>query len=94
MRAALFLACGFSACDEAAGASGLSCAALSGDIVLPSAPNPFHWQILIDRYPNAAVTRLDPQTFTILRQFSVATGFSSNSQDLLLLDAHTAYVTR
>lgn len=79
--------------DSAREASGLS-AALSGDVVLPSAPNPFHWLILIDRYPNAAITVLDWRSFSPLRQFSVGTGFSANPQDLLVLDEHTAYVTR
>lgn len=79
--------------DSARTAPGLS-AALSGDVVLPSAPNAFSWLFLIDRYPNAAVTLLDAQTFKPLVQFSVGTGYSANPQDLLVIDAHTAYVTR
>jgi len=68
--------------------------ALSGDIVLPSTPNPDNEIILIDRYPNSVLTFISPEDFSITGQLSVATGFASNPQDLLWLSRNKAYVTR
>lgn len=67
--------------------------ALSGDVVLPSATQPGHELLLIDRL-NAALTYLDPTTCTIKRQFSVGTGYPSNPHDVVALSETKAYVTR
>ena len=68
--------------------------ALSGDVLLPGAPNLLHRLVLLDRYPNSVVTILDGSSFEVLGQISVATGFASNPHDLLWLDPGKAYVTR
>ena len=68
--------------------------ALSGDVVLPAAPNPLHQLFLLDRYPNSVVTVLDGATFEVLRQIPVGTGFAANPHDLLWLDPDKVYVTR
>ena len=73
-------------------AAGLS-QGLSGDVVLPSAAQPGHELLLIDR-SNAALTYLDPVTCAVKRQFSVGTGFASNPHDVVALSDTKAYVTR
>ncbi len=74
-------------------APGLSLA-LSGDVVLPAAPNPLHQLFLLDRYPNSVVTILDGATFEVLGQIPVGTGFAANPHDLIWLDPDKVYVTR
>jgi hypothetical protein len=66
---------------------------LSGDVVLPSAAQPGHELLLIDRF-NAALTWLEPTTCTVKRQFSVGTGFPSDPHDVVALSPTKAYVTR
>ncbi len=66
--------------------------ALSGDVVLPVAPTPGE-VVLIDRYPNAVLTFVDPSSRAV-RQMSVSTGFASNPHDYVQLSANKAYVTR
>lgn len=56
--------------------------ALSGDVALPSEPDPLGLVHVIDRYPNAVVTTLDPLTSKVLRQLPASPGFSANPQDL------------
>ena len=68
--------------------------ALSGDVVLASAPHPAGWVTLVDRFPNAVVTFLDPATGEVFRQISVATSFPANPQDVVFLDDERAYVPR
>jgi DNA-binding beta-propeller fold protein YncE len=65
-------------------------ATLSGDVVLPSQPQPRHELLVIDR-KNGALTWMDPTNCTVLRQFSV--GAWSSPQDVVGLDTK-AYVTR
>jgi hypothetical protein len=74
-------------------APGLSMA-LSGDVVLPAAPNPLHQLFLLDRYPNSVVTILDGATFEVAGQIAVGTGFAANPHDLLWLDPDKVYVSR
>lgn len=74
-------------------APGLSMA-LSGDVVVPAAPNPLHQLFVLDRYPNSVVTILDGSTFEVTRQIPVGTGFAANPHDLLWLDPDKVYVTR
>lgn len=71
-------------------APGLS---LSGDVLLPSAPQAGGGLLVIDR-TNAALTWIDPGTCQPQRQLSVATGFASNPQDVLSISPTKAYVTR
>lgn len=66
--------------------------ALSGDVVLPSAPSSDGLIRLIDRYPNAALTTVDTEGH-VLSQVSVATGFASNPQDALEVNG-ALWVTR
>ncbi len=68
--------------------------ALSGDVVLPRDPHPDGTLVLIDRFPNAVLTALDPHTLTVRAQQNVGTGFASNPQDALWLDARRALVSR
>jgi hypothetical protein len=70
---------------------------LSGDVVLPSAPQEGRELTLIDR-GNAAITWLDPATCTARRQLAVGrsggSSFKSLPQDLLSISPTKAYVTR
>jgi hypothetical protein len=66
---------------------------LSGDVTLPSQPQPGNELALIDR-GNSAITWLDPMTCLVKRQLSVKTGFESNPKDLVAISASKAYVPR
>lgn len=68
--------------------------ALSGDVVLPNVRPPSGRVVLLDRYGTNVVTWLDPGTAKVLAQLPVGTGFESNPQDYVELDATRAYVTR
>jgi hypothetical protein len=68
--------------------------ALSGDVVLPSAPQPGGELVVIDRKVNGTITWLDPATCDVLRQVVIGDGWSSNPQDLLAVSADKAYVPR
>jgi len=69
-------------------------AALSGDVVLPSAAPLSGKLVLIDRYPNSVITWVDPSTASVLHQLPVATGFAANPHDYLEVGGAKAYVTR
>jgi hypothetical protein len=71
---------------------GLS-AALSGDVIPPLAPTRGRI-VLIDQFPNAVLTWVDPFTAAVLHQLNVGTGFSANPHDYLEVSATKAYVTR
>jgi len=73
--------------------SGLS-KALSGDVVLAGSVAPDHTIVLIDRYPNSALTFLDGATGAFKAQLSVGSGFISNPQDVVWLSEDKAYVPR
>jgi hypothetical protein len=72
---------------------GLS-AALSGDVALPTTAPASGRLVLLDRYPNAVITWVEPESAGVLAQLSVATGFTSNPQDYLELSSTKAYVSR
>ncbi len=74
--------------NSGSAAPGLS-QALSGDVVLPSAPLPGHPVILIDR-KNSNLVWVDPATCIVTRQLSV----KSNPHDVLALTDNKLYVTR
>jgi hypothetical protein len=67
--------------------------ALTGDVTLPTRPQPRNELAVIDR-GNAAIIWLDPVTCAVKRQLSVSTGFKSNPHDLVAVNAEKAYVTR
>jgi hypothetical protein len=67
--------------------------ALSGDVVLPSQPQPLHELLLIDR-ANATLTWVNPLSCEVLRQLNVGEGMSVNPHDVIAVSAHKAYVTR
>jgi hypothetical protein len=67
--------------------------ALSGDVVLPSQPQPGHELLLIDR-TNVTLTWVDPQSCAVLRQLNVGQGKATNPHDVIAVSAHKAYVTR
>ena len=50
--------------------------------------------MLIDRYPNAVLTFFDPESAAVTAQMSVATGFTSNPQDVFFVSETKAYVSR
>jgi hypothetical protein len=67
--------------------------ALSGDVVLPSAPLPGHPLVLIDRTNNALVW-VNPADCTVTREISVSTGFAADPHDVVAVAANKFYVTR
>lgn len=67
--------------------------ALSGDVGLPSQPQPGNLVVAIDR-ANSAITWVDPSTCKPLRQLDVSTGFYSNPYDIAAVSPTKAYVTR
>jgi len=68
--------------------------ALSGDVSVPSSPHPDGLLVLIDRYPNAAITLVDPASGEVQHQFSVSTGFASNPHDVWFSDTNRMFVSR
>src|SRR6185312_3493231 len=78
--------------DSATGATGGATKTISGDVVLPSQPQPGGDVILVDR-GNGALTFVDPTTCTIVRQIPVP-GVKTNPHDLVVLAPDKAYVTR
>lgn len=67
--------------------------ALSGDVVLPTRPQPGNPLVTIDR-TNGALTWIDPSSCKPLRQLNVATGFYANPHDVVGISATKAYVLR
>lgn len=68
--------------------------ALSGDVVLPSAPGPSGELTLIDRYGTNVITWVSLQSGEVRAQLSVGTGFESNPQDLITVSDNLAFVSR
>jgi hypothetical protein len=68
--------------------------ALSGDVVVPSAAPASGRVVLLDRYGTNVVTWADPASANVLAQLPVGTGFESNPQDYVEIDAQRAYVSR
>lgn len=68
--------------------------ALSGDVVTPRERPLSGSVVLLDRYPNAVVTWVDPESAIVQAQLSVATGFASNPHDYIELGDGRAYVSR
>jgi hypothetical protein len=69
--------------------------ALSGDVVLPSEPRGVGEElVLIDRYGTNVLTFVDTVSGRVRAQLPVGTGFESNPQDFLTLDAGRALVAR
>ena len=58
--------------------------ALSGDVVLPSGPDPAGRLHVLDRYPNGVVTTVDPTTSEVLAQLAVGT--LSDPHDIAFVD--------
>lgn len=67
--------------------------ALSGDVGLPSQPQPGNLLVAID-HANSALTWIDPTTCKPLRQLDVSTGFYANPHDVIAISETKAYVTR
>ncbi len=67
--------------------------ALSGDVAVPSWPQPGNPVLLIDR-KNAALTWLDPATCAPTHQLDISTGFAANPHDVIGVSSTKAYVTR
>ncbi len=72
---------------------GLS-AALSGDVVPPTAIADGDEVVLIDRYPASVLTFVRIADGTVRAQLDVGTGFAANPQDYLRLADDKAYVSR
>jgi hypothetical protein len=73
-------------------APGLS-QALSGDVLLPSAPLPGHPLILIDR-GNGTLNWINPADCSVTRQISVAQGFLADPYDVVAVTTNKLYVLR
>ncbi len=73
--------------------AGLS-AALSGDVVLPSAGAIDGEIVLIDRAPAGVLTWVDQPTARVRAQLNVSTGFFANPHDYVRFSDTKAYVTR
>jgi hypothetical protein len=67
--------------------------ALSGGVVLPSAPLPGHPLVLIDSL-NSALLWVNPVDCTVVRQLSVGTGFKAFPHDVVAVTPTKFYVTR
>jgi hypothetical protein len=67
--------------------------ALSGDVVLATAPQPSDQLLLLDR-TNSAIDWITPSTCKVVRQASVGTGFYANPHDAVGISATKIYVTR
>jgi hypothetical protein len=67
--------------------------ALSGDVVLPSAPLPGHPLVLIDQKNNALVW-VNPTDCTVARQLSVSARFAANPHDVVAISPNKFYATR
>lgn len=80
-------------CIDSGAVSPILSVAISGDVVLPTKAQSDGSLVVIDR-KNAALVWLDPSTCTATRQLSVATGFSSNPHDYVLVAQNKAYVPR
>ncbi|HEX5062485.1 MAG TPA: hypothetical protein VFV99_24100, partial [Kofleriaceae bacterium] len=65
----------------------------SGDVGLPSQPQPMNLLVTID-HANSALTWIDPTTCTPLRQLDVSTGFYANPHDVIAVSSMKAYVAR
>jgi hypothetical protein len=80
-------------CLHSGSASPKLSAALSGDVVLPTAAQPGHEIALIDR-KNSTITWAAPDTCEVLRQMNVGTGFSANPYDLIAGPGGKGFVPR
>jgi len=58
--------------------------ALSGDVVLPSSASPDAHIRLIDRFPNAVLTVVEPRTASVQAQARLSPDFVGNPQDLIV----------
>ncbi len=67
--------------------------ALSGDVTLPSAPQPDNPIVAVDR-GNSALTWVDPADCAPSRQLDVSTKFYANPHDVVGIRRGKAYVTR
>jgi hypothetical protein len=68
--------------------------ALSGDVDVPFVPPASGRLVVIDRYGTDVLTWMDPTKATVLAQLAIGTGFESNPQDYVEVDAKRAFVTR
>jgi hypothetical protein len=68
--------------------------ALSGDVEVPFVAPASGRVVLLDRYPAAVLTWLDPSTGAVLGQLPVGTGFASDPHDYVEVDATHAFVSR
>jgi hypothetical protein len=68
--------------------------ALSGDAALPDTPPTSGRIVILDRYGTNVITWADPSSARVEAQLAVGTGFESNPQDYLELDATRALVSR
>jgi hypothetical protein len=80
--------------SSASGGTSALASPLSGDVALPSTMPPSGRVVLVDRFGTNVITWLDPETARVLAQLPVGTGFQSNPQDYLELDARRALVSR
>lgn len=68
--------------------------ALSGDVDVPFVPPASGRVLVIDRYGTDVLTWMNLSNASVLAQLVVGTGFDSNPQDYVEVDATRAYVSR
>jgi hypothetical protein len=68
--------------------------ALSGDVDVPFVPPASGRVLLIDRYGANVLTWMNLTSAAVLAQLTIGTGFNSNPQDYIEVDATRAYVSR
>jgi hypothetical protein len=69
-------------------------APLSGDLTVRASATRPNELVLVDRFGTNVLTFVDAATAQVRAQLAIGTGFESNPQDYLGVDAHKAYVPR
>jgi len=80
-------------CIDSGSKPGMLTTTLSGDVVVPTQPQPSGQVLLIDRQ-NSTLTWVAPKTCEVTRQVNIGAGKAVNPQDVIPVSATKAYVTR
>ncbi len=80
-------------CIDSGSKPALLTTTLSGDVVVPTQPQPGGDLLLIDRQ-NSTLTWVSPKSCEVLRQVNVGEGKMVNPQDVIPASASKAYVSR
>jgi len=80
-------------CIDSGSKPGMLTTTLSGDVVVPTQPQPNGQVLLIDRQ-NSTLTWVAPKTCEVTRQVNIGAGKAVNPEDVIPVSATKAYVTR